>query len=83
MHGVRTDRYKLIRYHGIWDTNEFFDLKNDPHETSNLIAAPEHQETIRQLTGDLYDWLESTDGMSIPLKRTVRRHNDHRNRGTY
>ena len=23
MHGVRTDRYKYIRYHGIWDTNEF------------------------------------------------------------
>ncbi|MDR0394724.1 MAG: sulfatase, partial [Tannerella sp.] len=26
MHGVRTDRYKYIRYHGIWDTNEFYDL---------------------------------------------------------
>ena len=83
MHGVRTDQYKLIRYHGIWDTNEFFDLKNDPHELRNLIAAPEHQETIRQLTEDLYEWLESTDGMSIPLKRNVRRQNDHRNRGTY
>ena len=23
MHGVRTDRYKYIRYHGVWDTNEF------------------------------------------------------------
>ena len=83
MHGVRTDQYKLIRYHGIWDTNEFFDLKNDPYETHNLIAAPEHQETIRQLTTDLYDWLETTDGMSIPLKRAVRPHGDHRNRGTY
>ena len=83
MHGVRTDQYKLIRYHGIWDTNEFFDLKNDPYENENLIAAPEHQETIRQLTVELYDWLESTDGMSIPLKRTVRRYGDHRNNGTY
>ena len=83
MHGVRTDRYKLIRYHGIWDTNEFFDLQNDPHETKNLIAVPEHQKTIKQLTADLYDWLESTGGMSIPLKRTVRTHTDHRNRGFY
>ncbi|MDR2148556.1 MAG: sulfatase [Tannerella sp.] len=83
MHGVRTDHYKLIRYHGVWDTNEFFDLKNDPYETRNLIAAPEHQETIKQLTGELYDWLESTDGMSIPLKRTDRPHGDHRNRGRY
>ena len=49
----------------------------------NLIAAPEHQETIRQWTADLYDWLETTGGMSIPLKRTVRTHGDHRNQGKY
>ena len=84
MHGVRTDRYKLIRYHGIWDTNEFYDLKADPNEMHNLIASPEHQETIRQLTEDIYDWLESTGGMQIPLKRTVKkREGDHRNQGLY
>ena len=83
MHGVRTDRYKYIRYHGIWDTNEFYDLKEDPNETHNLIAAPELQDTIKQLDHDLYDWLESTGGMSIPLKRTENLHFDHRNQGTY
>ena len=83
MHGVRTDQYKLIRYHGIWDTNEFFDLKNDPYETENLIAAPEHQELIKKLSSEIYDWLEATDGMSIPLKRTDRMHSDHRNTGVY
>jgi len=84
MHGVRTDRYKLIRYHGIWDTNEFYDLQEDPYETNNLIASPEHQELIEKLTADIYDWLESTGGMQIPLKRTVKkRFGDHRNPGTY
>ena len=83
MFGVRTDTHKLIRYYGIWDTNEFFDLENDPLETRNLIAAPEHQETIRQLTTDIYDWLEATDGMSIPLKRNERHKRDHRNQRTY
>lgn len=84
MHGVRTDRYKLIRYHGIWDTNEFYDLEEDPYEMNNLIAYPEHQERIKQLTGEIYDWLEQTGGMQIPLKRTVRPHGgDHRNRGIY
>lgn len=83
MHGVRTDRYKLVRYYGIWDCNEFYDLQNDPDEMRNLIAAPGHQALIKQLTGELYDWLESTGGMSIPLKRTVRPHADHRNKGTY
>ena len=68
MHGVRTDRYKYIRYHGIWDTNEFYDLKEDPDEMHNLIATPALQDTIKQLNHDLYDWLESTGGMTIPLK---------------
>ena len=83
MHGVRTDRYKYIRYHGVWDTNEFYDLKQDPNETRNLIGSPELQDTIRQMNHDLYNWLESTGGMSIPLKRTERPHGDHRNMGVY
>lgn len=84
MHGVRTERYKLIRYHGVWDTNEFYDLKEDPHEMKNLIGSPEHQEMIRQLTSDIYDWLENTGGMQIPLKRTIRkRSGDHRNNDAY
>jgi len=83
MHGVRTDRYKYIRYHGIWDTNELYDLQDDPYETSNLIASPEHQILIRELNQSLYDWLESTDGMFIPLKRTERPHLDHRNAGNF
>lgn len=83
MHGVRTDQYKYIRYHGVWDTNEFYDLKNDPYEMTNLIASPEHQEIIKQLNHDLYNWLEDTDGMNIPLKRTERPHFDHRNIRNY
>jgi arylsulfatase A-like enzyme len=83
MHGVRTDRYKYIRYHGVWDTNEFYDLQEDPSEMKNLIASPEHQTIIKQLNHDLYDWLEDTGGMSIPLKRTERPHTDHRNSGNY
>lgn len=84
MHGVRTERYKLIRYHGIWDTNEFYDLQEDPNEMNNLIASPEHQALIEELTASIYDWLESSDGMQIPLKRTVKkRFGDHRNQSLY
>jgi hypothetical protein len=83
MHGIRTDRYKLIRYHGIWDTNEFYDLKEDPFEMNNLIASPGHQKLIQELTNEIYNWLENTGGMQIPLKRTGKRAGDHRNRGLY
>ncbi len=80
MFGVRTDRYKYIRYHGIWDTNEFYDLETDPNETNNLIDATEHQERIAAMAAEVYDWLESTGGMQIPLKNVVRpKFGDHRN----
>lgn len=73
----------MSRYRGIWDTDEFYDMQEDPYEQRNLIAAPEHQEQIKVLTKELYNWLESTGGMQIPLKRTDYPHADHRNRGLY
>ena len=80
MFGVRTDRYKYIRYHGIWDTNEFYDLQSDPNEMQNLIDAPEHQARIASFANDIYAWLEETGGMNIPLKNVVRpKFGDHRN----
>ncbi|MDP6377102.1 MAG: sulfatase [Pseudomonadales bacterium] len=36
--GVRTTRYKLMRYHGIWDRYELYDLQIDPQERNNLIG---------------------------------------------
>lgn len=82
MFGVRTDRYKYIRYHGVWDTNEFYDLENDPNEMQNLIDAPEHQGRIEGFANEIYQWLEATGGMSIPLKNVVRpKFGDHRNQG--
>ncbi len=69
---VRTDKYKYIRYYGIWDSNELYDLENDPDEMYNIIEKPEHQELVKSLAGELYDWLEKTRGMNIPLKRTIK-----------
>ncbi|NJK84753.1 MAG: sulfatase [Bacteroidales bacterium] len=72
MFGVRTDKYKYIRYYGIWDTNELYDIQNDPEEKYNLIGKPEYQDIAKELAEDIYEWLETTDGMQIPLKPTVR-----------
>jgi len=83
VHAVRTDRYKFIRYHGIWDSNEFYDLENDPWEMNNLIRSPEHQEQIGLMLDDLWTWLEETGGMQIPLKRTMDKKLDNRYMGTY
>ena len=68
-YGVRTDRYKFIHYHGVWATDELYDMQNDPDEIRNLIDRPEHRTLIADLRKRMYDWLEATDGMQIPLRR--------------
>jgi len=37
--GLRTDRYKLMKFHGTFGRYELYDLENDPHEMNNLIGA--------------------------------------------
>ncbi len=37
---LRTERYKYIQYHGVWDTEEIYDLRADPSESRNLIDDP-------------------------------------------
>lgn len=69
VHGIRTDRYKYIHYHGIWDIDELYDLESDPDERSNLIASPDHRDILADLSDRLWHWLEQTGGMQIPLRR--------------
>jgi N-acetylglucosamine-6-sulfatase len=83
MFGIRTDRYKYIFNHGVWDANELYDLQEDPMEVNNLIRSPQHQEIAHSLRDQVWDWLESTGGMQIPLKRIPHKRNDHLYKGTY
>lgn len=69
--GVRTRKYKYMTYHGIWDIDELYDIENDPHEKNNLINDPSYQDLKKELNKKVYDWLESTGGMQIPLRRDI------------
>ena len=80
---VRTDRYKYIRYHGIWDINELYDLKNDPEEMNNLIRSEEHRFIARDLRNELFNWLEETRGMEMHIKRDGGARFDHGYQGTF
>jgi arylsulfatase A-like enzyme len=82
-HAVRNSRYKYIRYHGIWDVNELYDLQEDPEEMNNLIRSEAHSEIARDLNQQLFKWLYATDGDCIPLKKDHGKRFDHRYRGTY
>ncbi|MFN7280184.1 MAG: sulfatase [bacterium] len=79
--GMRKGRYKFIWYHGIWDVSEFFDLEKDPEEKNNLYRHPAYQAMIKEYRDELWQWLEQTGGMQIPLKRILERRGDHGYKG--
>jgi len=64
---LRSERYKYIFTHGVWDIDMFFDLQVDPQEARNLIDDPAHRATIQAMRGQLFAELERTGGLSIPL----------------
>jgi arylsulfatase A-like enzyme len=66
---LRAERYKFIYYPGVWDLQELYDLQLDPKEQHNLIDAPEHAERVVRMRTRLWDLLEATGGMSIPIRR--------------
>lgn len=76
VHALREDRYKYMHFHGIWDLDELYDLAADPTESNNLIASPGHEELARRLSGKLFDILETTGGMAIPLSADAGQRND-------
>jgi N-acetylglucosamine-6-sulfatase len=64
---LRTDRYKLIQYHGVWDIDEFYDLKADPNEKNNLINNPDYQKLIKTMRAQLHEILERANANVIPF----------------
>ena len=79
MHALRGDRYKFVRYQGIWDLDELYDLAEDPLESRNLISSEKHAAIAEQMRGRLFDLLEKSNGMNIPLQRDTWRQMNLRN----
>ena len=68
---LRTDRFKLIQYHGIWDTEELYDIQEDPREMNNLIDDPKYLEVRVKLRTELYRRLANNRGEHvIPFTET-------------
>ena len=83
MFAIRTDRYKYIQYYGLWTQNELYDLQNDPGEMNNLIADPKYTAMTKDFSSQIFDWLEDTHGMQIPLKRNDYPKIDHKYKDQY
>jgi len=69
---LRTQQYKFIQYHGIWDLDELYDLKNDPHEQHNLIFSEQDQKRITKMRADLHQILVAADANRVPFSHKRR-----------
>ncbi|MEM1295766.1 MAG: sulfatase [Verrucomicrobiota bacterium] len=51
--GIRTDRYKLMKFYQFGEEWEFYDLENDPDELSNGYNNPEYAAKVAELKTQL------------------------------
>ncbi len=66
--GVRTERYKLIRFYNDINTWELYDLQTDPHELHNIYGTPGTERITKQLKKELLRLQEQYDD---PIRKTV------------
>jgi N-acetylglucosamine-6-sulfatase len=76
-------RKAFNHWEGLRGQGELYDLENDPYEMQDLITEPQHKELSKDLSAQVLDWLQNTNGMQIPLKRNVYPKIDHKYRGQY
>jgi N-acetylglucosamine-6-sulfatase len=75
---LRSDKYKINTYYGLWDTDEFFDIQADPMEQNNLIHSQDHKSQVTEMRNRLNDMMDELGGMNIPLNRNNGRSNNKR-----
>jgi N-acetylglucosamine-6-sulfatase len=68
MLAIRTEQYKYVYYHGVWDIDSFHDLAHDPAERHNLIDVPSYQEKIRSLRETMFADFAARGGLNTPLR---------------
>lgn len=56
--GIKTERYKLIRFYKRVESWELFDLKKDPQELNNLYGNKKYRKIRKKLKGKLEELIE-------------------------
>lgn len=62
---IESGTAKYIQYHGVWDTEELYDLASDPDEMKNLIDDPAWRERRIELRDKLHAGLARSNGDNV------------------
>ena len=65
----RTHRHKYVKR--LYETDELYDLKNDPQELTNIINHPSSKEVLSVLKEKMADWYMETCDV-VPMKMDKR-----------
>lgn len=77
---IRGPRYKYVYSHGVWDHDCFFDLETDPLERHNLINVPGYQDRIEAMKKQLFEELDASGGLQLPIRPPTGERLDQRKR---
>lgn len=56
-------RFEFLEYRAV---EELYDLAKDPHALNNIIDNPEYAGDLKQLRGELEEWMRSTEDYALP-----------------
>lgn len=59
---IRRGDFKYIQYHGVWDIEELYNLKDDPEERVNLAQDRQYAPKLDELRVALYQRLANSEG---------------------
>jgi arylsulfatase A-like enzyme len=66
--GIRTEKYKLIRFYGPHDEWELFDITKDPREMKNIYSSSSSKEIIIKLKKELLQLAQQyKDSLAVEL----------------
>lgn len=69
--GIRTDRYKLIRFYGEHNFWELYDLKADPNEMKNIFGQKKNASLITDLKNKLDDMVsKNKDEVALKILKS-------------
>ena len=57
--GIRTEKYKLIKFYGDIDAWELYDLQKDPHEMKNIYGEKGNEKNIAGLKAKLEELIKN------------------------
>jgi arylsulfatase len=64
-YGIRTSNLKYVRYYGEDNTEEMYDLENDPNELNNIVNDEQYSQIKLDLSQKADDWWNSTNGKNV------------------